>query len=383
VAATSAPSDERAAYGDAQDFAHTGPGTLAGRYLRTFWQPVSLSRDLAPGQAKPLRILHEDFTLYRAEDGQPHVVAPRCAHRGTQLSTGWVEGDCIRCFYHGWKYDAAGQCVEMPAEDASFPPKVRIKSYPTEEYLGLIFAYLGEDEPPPLPRYPYYEEAADTLVVGSRIKPYNYFNEVENSVDPVHVAFVHRDSEFTESGLIGVPRVTAAETEFGLEVRAARPDGSVRVTYLEMPTVLHIKIEPPDGQAGWRDFILWRVPLDDGHFHSFFVIAPRGEAASGRQPGRFARASGPTEFELGDAIIAGRLRFEEIPDRTLLISVQDYVAQRGQGVIADREHERLGRSDAAIILLRQLWARELRALAAGRPLTSWRPPRRLDTTPGV
>src|SRR5437867_3500774 len=55
---------------DYTDFAHTGPGTLAGRYLRLFWQPVSLSRDLSAGRARPLRIMSEDFTLYRGE-GEP------------------------------------------------------------------------------------------------------------------------------------------------------------------------------------------------------------------------------------------------------------------------------------------------------------------------
>src|SRR5215212_9573565 len=122
------------------DFVHIGPGTLAGGYLRGFWQPVARAEDLPAGGAKPLRVLGEDYTLYRGESGSPHLVASRCAHRGTQLSTGWVEGDCLRCFYHGWKYDASGQCVEQPAEDPSFPPRVRIASYPTEEYLGLIFA---------------------------------------------------------------------------------------------------------------------------------------------------------------------------------------------------------------------------------------------------
>src|SRR5215831_4552107 len=132
---------------DYTDFAHAGPGTLARRYLRRFWHPVHLAADLPAGHAKPIRIMSEDLTLYRGEGGTPHLVAYRCAHRGTQLSTGWVEGDCIRCFYHGWKYDHTGQCVEMPAEDPSFPPKVKLRSYPVEEYLGLIFAYLGEGEP--------------------------------------------------------------------------------------------------------------------------------------------------------------------------------------------------------------------------------------------
>ena len=119
--------DTPAAY---TDFAHTGPGTLAGRYLRRFWQPIYHSSDLAAGWPKPVQVMSERYTLYRGESGTPYLVAERCAHRGTQLSTGWVEGDCLRCFYHGWKYDGAGQCVEQPAEDASFAAKVRIASYP-------------------------------------------------------------------------------------------------------------------------------------------------------------------------------------------------------------------------------------------------------------
>src|SRR5919202_4499211 len=109
---------------DHTDFVSTAPGTLAGRFMRRFWHPVYLARELPAGHPKPVRIMSEDFTLYRGEGGKAHAVAFRCAHRGTQLSTGWVEGDCLRCFYHGWVYDGSGQCVEMPAEDSSFPPKV-------------------------------------------------------------------------------------------------------------------------------------------------------------------------------------------------------------------------------------------------------------------
>src|SRR5204862_7802724 len=121
------------------DFVHTGPGTLAGRYLRLFWQPVFRSQDVAAGRAMPIRVMSEDLTLYRGEGGGLHVLDFRCAHRGTQLSTGWVEGDTIRCRYHGWQYDGAGQCVGQPAEPAPFCEKVRIRSYPVQEYLGLIF----------------------------------------------------------------------------------------------------------------------------------------------------------------------------------------------------------------------------------------------------
>src|SRR5207245_3825000 len=90
---------------DDADFVHTGPGTLSGRYMRMFWHPVYVADQLKPGHAVPIQIMSEKFTLYRGEGGNPYVVDFRCAHRGTQLSLGWVEEECIRCFYHGWNYN--------------------------------------------------------------------------------------------------------------------------------------------------------------------------------------------------------------------------------------------------------------------------------------
>src|SRR4051812_47717690 len=88
---------------DYKDFSRTGPDTLAGRYLRKmFWWPVARAQDLKPGRAVPLRLMGEEFALYRGAAGDAHVIEPRCPHRGTLLSTGWVEDDSIRCFYHGW-----------------------------------------------------------------------------------------------------------------------------------------------------------------------------------------------------------------------------------------------------------------------------------------
>ena len=139
--------------GSYTDFAHTGPDTLAGKYLRLFWQPVQLARDLPSGRAKPIRIMSQDFTLYRGQSGQAHLVDARCPHRGTQLSAGWIEGDALRCYYHGWVYAPDGQCVEQPAEPEPFCNRIKIRSFPTYAYLGLIFAYLGEGDPPPVPRF--------------------------------------------------------------------------------------------------------------------------------------------------------------------------------------------------------------------------------------
>ena len=71
----------------------TGPGTLAGAYLRRFWQPVLHSHELKVNQARALRILGQDLTIYRGASGQVHIVGARCPHRATPLGLGRVEGD--------------------------------------------------------------------------------------------------------------------------------------------------------------------------------------------------------------------------------------------------------------------------------------------------
>jgi len=369
------------------DFAHTGPGTLAGRFMRGFWQPVHRAEDLPSGRTKPIKVMSEEFTLYRGEGGVPHVVAFRCAHRGTQLSTGWVEVDSIRCFYHGWKYDASGQCVEQPAEDSSFAAKVSIRSYPTQEYLGLIFAYLGEGDPPPLPRYPEFEGEGILEAEKPVVWPCNYFNRLENSPDTVHLAFVHRDSPFSENGLIDVPEISSVETTYGIETSSIRPGRKVRLTHFHMPNINLITGSPAYPGGPWSYHMSWRVPVDDESCASYIVdfnglTGAEAEAYLARREARAENGSSDAAA-LAEAVLRGDLRIEAIEDRSHVVNVQDYVAQVGQGAIAPRDGDRLGRSDVGVILLRKLWARELRKLAEGQPLKQWTRPERLELAVGV
>ncbi len=367
---------------DWSDYVHTGPGTLAGRYLRMFWQPVYRSEDLAPGRAKPIRIMSEPLTLYRGEGGAPHVVQFRCAHRGTQLSVGWVEDDNLRCFYHGWMYGPDGQCVEQPAEPEPFAEKVRIRSYPTEEYLGLIFAYLGEGDPPPMPRYPDFER--DDVVYQIQLtdaRPCNYFQVLEKHVDYARSEFVHR-----KTGL-GNPVVSVEESDWGITMNAQRPGGELRTVQFGMPNLMHnLKPRGNEEETGWRDDISWRVPIDDEHHSSFNVklIHLTGEAATRhleRREAQLAKASGEEE-ELGQAVLAGLIEIEDLKERDDIgiSSVQDHVYQVGQGAIPDRASDHLGTADVGVALLRRIWMRELRALAEGRPLTQWVRTERVQAT---
>jgi len=369
--------------GDTTDYVHAGPGALMGAVLRKFWQPVAVSDGLAPGRAIPARILHEDLTVYRGESGTPHVVAYRCAHRGTQLSTGWVEGDCIRCFYHGWKYDHTGQCVEMPAEDPSFPPKVRIKSYPAQEYAGLIFAYLGEGEPPELPRFAELDRAFGVKWTETKVWPCNWFQRLENALDSAHLAFVHSGSEFGGMVTAAPPRFEHRETEWGMELKAIRSADNIRINELHFPNIIHIRtpvLTRVADKLPWSDLINWYVPVDD---ETSVLFSSRSAPLVGEQAREFEERLPPHRYynpaDQHEALFANPRLADDPEFAADPVSAQDYVAQLGQGRIADRSQERLGKTDAGIILMRSLFRREMEAVARGVPGKQWRP--KTDTTP--
>jgi len=125
------------------ELTQVGPGTPGGEYLRRFWQPVAFVRDLE----RPLRvrILGEDLVVFRDGSGRIGVLHLHCAHRGTSLEFGIPLERGIRCCYHGWAFDVDGRCLETPGEPHGSRLKERVwqGAYPTREFTGLVFAYLG------------------------------------------------------------------------------------------------------------------------------------------------------------------------------------------------------------------------------------------------
>jgi 5,5'-dehydrodivanillate O-demethylase len=365
-------------------FVYTGPGTTAGRYLRNFWQPVYESDRLAPGCAVPIRLMGEDFTLYRGASGTTHMLDFRCPHRQTQLSTGWVEGDDIRCFFHGWRFNAAGQCVEQPAEPKPFCRKVTIRNYPTQEQLGLIFCYLGKLPAPGLPQWP--EFAAAPSVASMAAISCNYFQSAENIVDDAHVGFAHRAAPEIGSSARGLdpPRVAVAETSYGLSIGYTNRWGT-EYNHFIMPNMCYLSYvlsHPQPGSVRERmkmRTLFWYVPIDDhNHLH---VMVTCGNPLILRRMKEENQALQSVADNIA-CILAGKADFHKAigPEgrKPHLIRIQDGVTIVGQGSIADRSQEHLGASDAAVVSLRKIWSRELRLLDAGKPLTPYARP---DTLP--
>lgn len=331
---------------------HVGPGTPAGTLLRRYWHPVAVSDELPAGTARPLRVLGEDFTLYRGEGGRAHVIGSRCAHRATFLHTGSVEEDCLRCPYHGWAFDGSGQCTDQPAEREGAAASVRIPGHPVEEYAGLVFAYLGPDpSPPTLPRYPELDEPGLRLVGGIRPPgpwPVNHFQVLENNVDPVHLAFTHHA---TQPHTREIPEVEVEPTDDGLALVATR-SGVARRTYYRFPSLIQLtmRLIRDDPTPFW--FFNWAVPVDDEHT-TFIASTAIPERLADRVVDDIAgRTMSAAD---ADDLLAGRRRPRSVTE-------EDYVVMVGQGTFADRRHERLGRSDVGVVALRRLWQQELDAV---------------------
>jgi 5,5'-dehydrodivanillate O-demethylase len=149
--------------------------------------------------------------------------------------------------------------------------------------------------------------------------------------------------------------------------------------------------EAGDGVGGfenaWRSALTWRVPVDDEHFVSFMVNMTHLSPADAvryrdlaRQVEERRQSLVPAEA-LGEAVLRGEFRIEDVHDRDLdsgrLFNLQDYVSQVGQGKAPDYANEHLGNSDVTVVFHRNLWRRELRAMAEGRPLKQWRYPTEL------
>jgi 5,5'-dehydrodivanillate O-demethylase len=368
-----------------EEVARTGPGTLAGRYMRQFWIPVGVSHQLAPGKAKPITVMSEKFTLFRGTEGVAHVLPFNCPHRGTQLSVGYVKEDSISCLYHGWEFAGSGQCVAMPGERAGLADTLKIKNYPTREHIGLIYAYLGEGEPPAFPPYPAFE--GDGLIeIDCEVFDNNYFQSWENDWDIYHANFTHRTGQLHGMDFDRwIATEEFEETDFGVVRSGETGMGTFHSTLL-MPTTVRLVIPTLNEQSRrsgpqLRRTYITHVPLDDMRDIAYvsmhvpvYGAQAQAEYLASRKEVQRIRAQAPSPQSVAAKIRAGEASILDYKDHPALVIIEDLCAQGGQGVVADRRAERLGRTDRGVVYLRRLWERELQALADGRPTKRWTTP---------
>ena len=339
-----------------------GSGTPMGELLRRYWYPVAFERDLDDWPIKKVRLLCEDFALYRTPDGSYGIIQEKCPHRHASLVNGIVEADGIRCGYHGWCYDKTGQCIDQPAEpeNSVFKNKIKAQAGRAEELGGMIWAYIGPEPAPALPRFDVFvmDGVRD---VGHSVLPCNWLQIMENSVDPYHVEYLHgRFFEFVgrQSGFEAPSSFTQAKHvkvgfdpfEWGiikrrvLEGNTEKNDDWAIGHPLVFPEFMRV------GGAG-IDQMQIRVPMDDTHTWAMFYSVHHPDGA-----GEFGDHGQLVEYE-----------YEWIDDKGNFIvdyiEGQDVMAWVSQGEIADRTAEHIGKSDAGVIMLRRMFKEQMGLVA--------------------
>jgi 5,5'-dehydrodivanillate O-demethylase len=326
-----------------------GPGTPAGELLRRYWHPVAVAGELTEEQPiKAVKILGENLVVFRDKAGRYGLVAERCPHRSASLAYGRVDAEGIRCPYHGWKFDRTGRCLQQPAEadNSRFKDRIRQRAYPVEKLAGLLYAYLGPEPAPLLPRWDVLvrEDGKRWTVIESVIDC-NWLQPMENSVDPSHLYWLHGDS----AHLMGhVPDYGETHDfirfDYGIVKRRTTPGkkpgepAQVDEHPLVFPSILrHVA----KYKGGYRHNLQIRVPVDDTHTQvyrvNFMPTATDRSPANEDPPFQYAKLKGPD----------GRFDLSTVP-------AQDAMAWETQGGVADRSVENLGAGDRGVIFLRKL-----------------------------
>src|SRR6266853_1818607 len=271
-----------------------GAGTPIGELFRRYWLPVLLGEELPEPDCPPVRVklLGERLIAFRDTQGRLGLIEEFCAHRGVSLWFGRNEENGIRCPYHGWKYDVAGRCVDLPSEpeESGVRKGIRLRSYPAIELAGVIWAYLGPaDEKPEEPAYEWTQVPPAHRYVSKRLQESNYLQAMEGALDSIHSGFLHRHSVADDPLLKRDPqslamlladrhpKIVPTVSPAGLYVATRRDVGTDRyywrVTQWLMPC---FSFFPPywDNPYGGHAF----VPIDDERCWTFSIDYHPGRA---------------------------------------------------------------------------------------------------------
>jgi 5,5'-dehydrodivanillate O-demethylase oxygenase subunit len=340
-----------------------GPGTPAGELLRRYWLPVGVARELtAENPTQLVRILGEVLVLFRDKQGRVGLVADRCSHRGASLCYGRVEERGIACAYHGWLYDTEGNCLETPPEPAEskFRLTVRQKAYPVQKFAGLYWCYMGPQPVPLIPKYDVWARKDGTRKI--TVQPQldcNWFQAMENSVDPAHLQILHQDTTRDSHGR-QIPSTTRGWTDdvaafdfyevpFGIMKRRIYHNGMIDEHPLLFPNILR--------QGNGTQI---RVPIDDTHTKIYivrFFPSEDGSLVEGEEEPAVEYVK-PYKNPPDAIHPFTKFRMDEV-------QAQDHMAWETQGPIADRTCERLSTSDRGVVMLREMLKREIQRVQQG------------------
>jgi phenylpropionate dioxygenase-like ring-hydroxylating dioxygenase large terminal subunit len=372
----------------------SGPNTRLGTLLRRYWQPAALVDQLDGDRpVTRVRLLGETFVLFRDENGRYGLLDSHCAHRGADLCFGRVEDGGLRCPFHGWLFDVTGSCLDQPAEPvgSGFVGRRLQPAYLCIERNGIVFAYLGPGEPPPLPDFDCFRAPSAYTFAFKGLIACNWLQALEIGIDPAHASFLHRffqDDDSKDSYgkpfrgdtlnantpmtriLREFPRpdIEVEDTEFGLRIAALRrltdTEMHIRVTNLVFPQAFAIPMSKS------MTITQWHVPVDDMHCYWYAIFTSFDEPVDKAH----MRAQRLELYELPDYVPrknqSNNYGFDPYEQRTGTytgmgadINVHDQWAVESMGAIQDRTKEHLGQTDKAIVRYRRMLLKAIEDVA--------------------
>jgi 5,5'-dehydrodivanillate O-demethylase oxygenase subunit len=345
-----------------------GRATPMGELLRRYWQPIGALAELDGKWTRRVRLLGEDLILFRDRQGKLGLIAEQCPHRRASFLHGIPTERGIRCPYHGWEFSAQGKCLNQPNEsdNPGFREKVSTDAYAVEEMGGLLFAYLGPQPAPLLPRFDGFVMPGTIRMMGRVVLPVNWLQIMENSLDPIHTEWLHGHHHEFQKEQEGVKVAISAkhekidfrEFEFGItkhRLLAGHSEDSDdwRIGHpIVFPNIL--AVGKGDEASRYFSFQM-RVPVDDTHtLHLWYnaYVPPNGAEVPAHLLKKVHVYEVPYLDEQGEFIVDN-------------VDGQDMMAWVTQGPIADRTREHLGSSDKGVAMYRRVLRREIKKMQHG------------------
>ncbi len=387
---------------DNEILTHTSAGTPMGELLRRFWLPILLSEELAApgGTQKRVTVLGEDLLAFRDTNGRVGLVEPVCPHRGANLYYGRNEEGGLRCVFHGWKFDVDGNCVDLPTApcNSNYKDRIKIKTYPTREAGGFIWAYMGPAEKmPELPQMEFTLLPASHVFVSKKWQDCNWVQCVEGAIDTAHFSFLHMviPKEGEDVASLMQHAAIGSQSVKNERIRWVQEDPRPKFEINEFPAGLTIG---GARLAGEQD-LYWRIAQFLAPNHALVPSAFPGENYHGQTWVPASETScwiynytwnpdRPLTEEERAACRKGLTVHAEVdehyhplrgPHNDYLIdreaqrqgsftgiqgvSEQDAAIQNSMGGIVDRSREHLGATDIGLVKFRQYMLTRAKALA--------------------
>jgi len=354
--------------------------TPMGSFLRQFWLPALRSKAVVAGDVpRRFSLFGEALVAFRAPDSSVGVLQERCPHRGVSLALARVEGDALRCIYHGWQIGVDGRLREAPTEPkaacADLIEAVRITRYPTHEMGGVIWVWAGSGDPPPFPRLPFDELPSDHVTAYAGELDCHWLQAIEMLLDPVHIGILHR-SHLVHGQLnwqkdegevrlpIGIddppPRIEIEQTAYGFRGAALRTlddgDEFVRVTEWVKPFFSflanrgqgtnNLYIATPLGE---RKTALWYIGWDKGR--PLDEAKLKANALGGGDPDNFT-----SHLESAGSLWGQDRKLMEDGHFTGFPTAmhEEAIVPQAQGEMQDISQQTLGYSDGLIRMARKM-----------------------------